>query len=177
MTTDETLDDIGFLRPAPASPGAGRLFADDRSTFDCVMNLSQACAHLPDVHDDLLGLLGRTADAAGLTFRQRGVVISALAAGVLCGNDSGLEPAERALAAWARKLVRDPNGTQAGEVEALRAAGYDEQISAVTVFVALRIAFSTVNDAPGARPNRELARSAPDAVRSAVTYGRPVARA
>ncbi|MCW2534093.1 MAG: hypothetical protein JWP62_3663 [Blastococcus sp.] len=71
-----------------------------------------------------------------------------------------------------------PIGTQAGDVDALRAAGYDdEQIAAVAVFVALRIALSTVNDAPGARPNRELARSAPDAVRSAVTYGRPVARA
>jgi hypothetical protein len=185
-----------------ASPGAGRLFADDRSTFGYVMNLSQAWAHLPDVHDDLFGLLGRTADAAGLTFRQRGIVVSALAssmadphcslawgtrlagaagddpaAGVLRGNDSGLEPAERALAAWARKLVRDPNGTHAGDVDALRAAGYDdEQIAAVAVFVALRIAFSTVNDALGAWPNRELTR-APDAVRFAVTYGRPVARA
>lgn len=64
MTTDETLYDTGFLRPAPASPGADRLFADDRSTFGYVIDLSQAWAHLPDVHDDLLGLLGRTADAA-----------------------------------------------------------------------------------------------------------------
>jgi hypothetical protein len=203
MTTEETLDDTGFLRPALPSPGADRLYAEDRSTFGYVMNLSQAWAHLPDVHDDLFGLLGRTADAAGLTFRQRGVLISALAssmgdphcslawgtrlagaagddvaAGVLRGDDSGLEPAERALAAWARKLARDPSGTEAGDVEGLRAAGYDdEQIAAVTVFVALRIAFSTVNDALGARPDRELARSAPDGVRAAVTFGRPVAGA
>jgi alkylhydroperoxidase family enzyme len=203
MTTDESLGDTGFLRPAPPSPGADRLYADDREKFGYVMNLSQTWAHLPDVHDDLFALLGRTADAAGLTFRQRGVLISALAssmgdphcslawgtrlagaagddvaAGVLSGDDSGLNPAERALAAWARQLARDANRTDVGDVEALRVAGYDDgQIVAITVFVALRIAFSTVNDALGALPDRELAAAAPEAVRSAVTFGRPVAGA
>ena len=198
-----TTDDAGFLRPAPPSPGADRLFAEDREKFGFVMNLSRAWSHLPDAHDALFGLLGRTAETAGLTFQQRGVIIAALAstmgdphcslawgtrlagaagaelaAGVLRGDDSGLESADRALAAWARKLARDPNGTGEGDVEALRAAGYDdEQIAAVTVFVALRIAFSTVNDALGAQPNRDLAAAAPEAVRAAVTFGRPVARA
>ncbi|TFV85763.1 hypothetical protein E4P38_19195 [Blastococcus sp. CT_GayMR16] len=200
---DETLDDTGFLRPAPPSAGAERLYAHDREAFGYVMNLSQAWAHQPDLHDDLFALVGRSADAAGLTFRQRGVLISALAstlgdphcslawgtrlagaagadvAGeVLRGDDTGLEPAERALAAWARQLARDPNRTTAADVDALRTAGYDDgQIVAITAFVALRIAFSTVNDALGARPDRELAGAAPDAVRSAVTFGRPTAGA
>ena len=70
-------------------------------------------------------------------------------------------------------MARDPNGTGAAEVEALRSAGYDDgQIAALTMFVALRIAFSTVNDALGARPGPELVASAPAAVRDAVTYGR-----
>ena len=70
----------------------------------------------------------------------------------------------------------DPNAVESDDVEALREAGFDDpQIFAITVFVALRIAFSTVNDALGARPDRELGRAAPQAVRDAVTFGRPVA--
>ena len=193
-----TTDDTGFLAPPPESAAADRLFAHDREAFGFVMNLSRAWAHHPEVHDDLFALLGRTAEAAGLTYRQRGVLISALAstmrdphcslawgtrlagaagdevaADVLRGEDDRLDPAEQALAAWARQVARDPNGTGAAEVEALRAAGYDDgQIAALTMFVALRIAFSTVNDALGAQPGPELVASAPAAVRDAVTYGR-----
>ena len=196
-----TTDDTGFLRPAPSSAGADRLFADDRESFGYVMNLTRAWAHVPEIHDDLFGLVDRTIDAAGLTFRQRGVLVSAVAstigdphcalawgtrlageagddvaAAVLRGDDGVLEPGEQVLAAWARKLARDPNSTAAADVEALRAAGYDDrQISALTVFVALRIAFSTINDALGARPDEQLAKAAPHGVRTAVTYGRPVA--
>jgi alkylhydroperoxidase family enzyme len=196
-----TTDDTGFLRQAPESAAADRIFAHDRETFGFVMNLSRVWAHQPEVHDDLFALFGRTAEAAGLTFRERGILISALAssmrdphcslawgtrlagaagddvaAAVLSGGDAGLEPGERALAAWARQLARDPNGTTAADVEALRAAGHDDgQIAALTVFVALRMAFSTVNDALGARPDGELAGAAPEGVRAAVTFGRPVA--
>jgi uncharacterized peroxidase-related enzyme len=196
-----TNDDIGFLGPAPESSAADRLFAHDRETFGFVMNLSRVWAHQPEVHDELFALFGRAAEASGLTFRERGVLISALAStmgdphcslawgtrlagaagddvavAVLRGGDAGLEPAERALATWARQLARDPNGTTSADVEALRAVGYDDgQIVALTAFVALRIAFSTVNDALGARPDVELAGAAPEAVRTAVTFGRPVA--
>jgi hypothetical protein len=51
----------------------------------------------------------------------------------------------------------------------------DEQIFAITAFVALRLAFSTINDALGAQPDGALARALPPEVRQAVTYGRPVA--
>jgi uncharacterized peroxidase-related enzyme len=196
-----TNDDIGFLGPAPESSAADRLFAHDRETFGFVMNLSRVWAHQPEVHDELFALFGRAAEASGLTFRERGVLISALAStmgdphcslawgtrlagaagedvavAVLRGGDAGLEPAERALATWARQLARDPNGTTSADVEALRAVGYDDgQIVALTAFVALRIAFSTVNDALGARPDDELAGAAPEGVRTAVTFGRPIA--
>jgi alkylhydroperoxidase family enzyme len=201
MTAHEMADDTGFLGPAHPSPEAERLYAEDREKFGYVMNLSRAWAHLPDLHDSLFDLLGQAAASAGLTFRQHGVLISSLAstlgdphcslawgtrlaaevgddlaAGVLLGDDAGLEPTEQALAAWARNLAADPNGTTTADVAALRQAGYDDsQVLAITVFVALRIAFSTVNDALGARPDQELARSAPDGVRAAVTFGRPVA--
>ena len=55
-------------------------------------------------------------------------------------------------------------------------AGYDDrQIFAITMFVALRLAFSTVNDALGAQPDAELAATVPDQVRDAVAFGRPAA--
>ena len=196
---DESMDESGFLRPAPASPGAVRLFAHDVDEVGYVMNLSRVWAHLPEAHRALFDLLGSATETAVLTFRQRGILICSLASAmgdpycslawgtrlagkagddvagqVLRGDDSGLDLAERALALWARQLARNPNGTRVGDVEALRAAGYDDaQILAITVYVALRIAFSTVNDALGARPDRELAAAAPEAVRAAVTFGRP----
>jgi hypothetical protein len=99
-----------------------------------------------------------------------------LAAGVLSGDDSELSAPERAMAAWARQVARDPNATDARDVRALRDAGYsDADIFAMTVYVALRMAFSTVNDALGARPDAEFTAVAPAAVLDAVTYGRPVA--
>jgi alkylhydroperoxidase family enzyme len=76
------------------------------------------------------------------------------------------------MAAWARKVVKDPNATTPADVEELRDSGLDDdQIFAVTVFVALRLAFSTVNDPLDA----QLAGSLPPEVRTAVTFGRPVA--
>lgn len=57
----------------------------------------------------------------------------------------------------------------------MRDAGFDDaQIFAVTLFVALRIAFSTVNDALGTRPDRELGDTVPAPVRDAVTFGRAI---
>jgi hypothetical protein len=38
--------------------------------------------------------------------------------------------------------------------------------------VALRLAFSTINDALGAQPDAQLTQSLPPEVREAVTYGR-----
>ena len=46
---------------------------------------------------------------------------------------------------------------------------------AITAFVALRVAFATVNDALGAQPDPELLERAPSLVTEAVTWGRPVA--
>jgi hypothetical protein len=81
------------------------------------------------------------------------------------------------MAAWARKVATDPNATTPAEIQALRDAGLDDgQIFAVTAFVALRLAFATVNDALGAQPDAQLARSLPPQVREAVTYGRPAAQ-
>jgi alkylhydroperoxidase family enzyme len=136
--------------------------------------------------------------ASGLSFRQRGILVTAtastlgdsycslawggklakasaatLAAGVLTGDDAELTEQEQAIAAWARKVAGDPNATTPADVQALRDAGLDDgQIFAITTFVALRLAFSTINDALGAQPDAQLTQSLPPEVREAVTYGR-----
>ena len=70
--------------------------------------------------------------------------------------------------------MRDPNGATATHVDDLRKAGLsDREIFEATAFIALRLAFSTVNDALGARPDEQLVAAAPPEVRAAVAYGRP----
>jgi alkylhydroperoxidase family enzyme len=190
-----------YLAEPPSSPAADQMFAKDRATLGYVMTGSHLWAHRPELHEGLFDLLGRAAEAGGLTLRQRGVLITAcastledsycsmawgvklsgaadpeLAGDVLRGVDERLDPREKALAAWARRLAADPNATGPADVQPLRDAGYDEaQILAITTFVALRIAFSTVNDALGVQPEPELAALAPEPVRAAVNFGRPVA--
>jgi alkylhydroperoxidase family enzyme len=84
---------------------------------------------------------------------------------------------EAALADWARIVVRDPTVTTEDQVARLRAAGLDDrEIFEATVLVAFRLAFSTVNDALGAKPDRQLADEAPAPVRDAVSFGRPASQ-
>jgi alkylhydroperoxidase family enzyme len=98
-----------------------------------------------------------------------------VAAAVIRGEDDDLDAEARALVRWARSVATDPNAIEAGAVQGLRDAGFDEtQIFAITTFVALRLAFSTVNDALGAAPDFQLGRSTPAPVVSAVTFGRPL---
>ena len=99
------------------------------------------------------------------------------AAGVITGRiPDDLSARESALAEWCRTVVRDPLATTAGEVAALRDAGFDDrEIFEATLLLGLRLAFSTVNDALGALPEQQVAEGAPAPVRDAVTFGRPAA--
>jgi SAM-dependent methyltransferase/alkylhydroperoxidase family enzyme len=201
-TGDDTASTgAGFLAVPDTSADVQRLYDDDLAEVGYVMNVSRLWAHRPALNVELFELLGHATKVGRLTLRQRGILVSAcasalgdgycslawgkrlageagddVAAGVLRGDDALLDDADRALARWARRVTRDPNSTAAADVQALRDAGFDdERIFAVTVYVALRIAFSTVNDALGARPDRQLADSTPPSVRSAVAFGRPIA--
>ncbi|HEX6149867.1 hypothetical protein [Nocardioides sp.] len=189
----------GFLELPPTSADVRRFYDDSIAKQGFLMNLTRLWAHDPALHRRLFDLLGDAVRVGELTVRQRAVLVVAAASAfgdgycslawgrtlsglagddvagqVLRGGDVGLDPAERALAGWARKVARDPNATEPRDVQPLRDAGYDErQIFATTVFVALRLAFATVNDALGARPDAELLATTPASVRDAVTYGRP----
>jgi uncharacterized peroxidase-related enzyme len=192
-----------FLEEPPMSPPVQALYDEDLADGGFVWNVSRLWAHQPATVASLFELMSQAFRPSGLTFRQRGILVTAAAstlgdsycslawggklgkvsdaataAGVLTGEDAGLTDQEKAMAAWARKVARDPNSTTRADIQALRDAGFDDgQIFAITAFVALRLAFSTVNDALGAQPDGELAQSLPLEVREAVTYGRPVSQA
>jgi alkylhydroperoxidase family enzyme len=191
---------VGFLSSPAPSPAAQNIYDDDMEELGYVMNVSRLWAYMPETVEGLFSLMGIAARAGSLTLRQRGVLVAAcastlgdsycslawgiklavetgpdVAGDVLRGDDSRLEPADAVLAQWARAVIRDPNATQAADVQLLRDAGYnDVQIFAITAFVAFRLAFSTVNDALGALPDRELSMAAPHQVRDAVTFGREI---
>ena len=191
---------IGFLSVPDQTAEAQSLFDDDLSELGYVMNSSKLWAYQPGTVDGLFDLMRKATSTNRLSVRQRGILVTACAStlgdsycslawgsklaqasdaqtasGVLRGQDDTLTPAELAMAVWARKVARDPNGTSAADVQELRDAAFsDDQIFAITVFVALRIAFSTVNDALGICPDAALRSTAPQEVLDAVTFGRPI---
>jgi cytochrome P450/alkylhydroperoxidase family enzyme len=188
----------GFLSAPYETPGAQRLFDEDLNGLGYVMNASRLWAHHPVALDRLSDLMTEMTRAARLSFLQRAVLVTAaaadlgdsycsmawgkklaeatspdVAASVIRGGTDGLDDAEQTLARWARLIVKDPNAISTNDVQPLRDVGFDDsQIFAITAFVALRLAFSTVNDALGTVPDRELRVALPEAVRSAVTFGR-----
>jgi alkylhydroperoxidase family enzyme len=202
MNNATATEGTGFLDTPAHSAGVQRLFDSDIERLGFVMNLSSLWGHHPALYGGLSTLIDQAAGAAGLTRRQRAVLITGcasalgdsycslawgrrlareagadVAAGVLRGADDRLDPAEQALAVWARTMTRQPTSTEAKDLQPLRDAGYDDaQIFAITVFVALRLAFAFVNDALGAQPDAELVAIVPAAVRDAVTFGRPAVR-
>jgi uncharacterized peroxidase-related enzyme len=190
-----------FLEEPAMSPEIQALYDEDLTDGEYVWNVSRLWAHQPDTLRQLFDLMSGAFRPSGLAVRQWGILVTAaasalgdsycslawggklamaadaaLAAGVLSGDDAGLTDQEQAMAAWARKVVRDPNATTPADVQPLRDSGLDDgQIFAITAFVALRLAFATINDALGAQPDAQLARAVPPEVRETVSYGRPVA--
>jgi len=189
----------GFLGSPPTTPQAQALYDEDVAESGYVWNVSRLWGYQPETVNRLFELMSEAFKPSGLTFRQRGILVTAaastlgdsycsmawggkladatstdLAAGVLNGRDGELREQEKAMAEWARKIVKDPNATTTVDVQTLRDAGLtDEQIFAITAFVALRVAFSTINDSLGAQPDAQLVENLPQEVVNAVTFGRP----
>jgi alkylhydroperoxidase family enzyme len=188
-----------FLDQPIDDPAIEAMYAEDVADIGFVMNASRLWAYQPAINTGLFQLLAAAAKAGALTHRQRCVLVAAtasamgdsycslawgdrlanaagpaVAARVLHDDDSGLDPPDAALARWARRVVREPSATTHDDVDRLRHAGFtDATIFAATVYVALRMAFSAVNDALGTHPDAALAAKVPTAVRDAVTFGRP----
>jgi alkylhydroperoxidase/carboxymuconolactone decarboxylase family protein YurZ len=92
---------------------------------------SPGWAWRPDVFDAFFRLRSLLNEQAGLSLRERSILVCATAASV---RDS------HCALVWGTTLASE-----------------DEEIFDATVFVAFRLAFSTVNDALGARPDLQLA--------------------
>lgn len=188
-----------FIDEPEFGDGAQRMFEDDRTAMGWVMNVSRLWAWQPESQETLGEL--QTTVSAGFSMRQQAILIAACASafgdsycsiswggklanesdaetavGVLTGSDEGLTHAERAMARWARAIAVDPNATSQADVDDLRAVGFsDADVFSMTVFVALRLAFSTVNDALGSQPDPELRGVMAPEVIAAVDFGRPIA--
>jgi uncharacterized peroxidase-related enzyme len=187
-----------FLEEPEMTPRVQELYDGDTTDTGFVWNVSRLWAHQPETMEHLFDLMSEAFRPSELSFRQRGILVAAtastlgdsycslawggklagasdaeLAAAVLTGNDTGLTEQEAAMARWARKVVKDPNATTSTDIKLLRDTGLsDTQVFAITLFVSLRLAFSTVNDALGAHPDAKLVASLPPDIVTAVNYGR-----
>jgi uncharacterized peroxidase-related enzyme len=187
-----------FLKEPAITPQIQAMYDEDMADDGFIWNVSRLWAYQPETMDHLFALMSEAFKPSGLSFRQRGILVAATAStlgdsycslawggkladatdtglvtAVLNASDAGLTDQETAMASWARKIVKDPNSTTTADIQALRDTGLSEaQIFAITLFVSLRLAFSTVNDALGAHPDAKLAATLPSDVVSAVTFGR-----
>lgn len=188
-----------FISEPPPSAARDAAYQEDLDDDGYVANLTRLWAWRPDVFDaftalrrqlhergqlddlDLATLVVATAQARGDSYcslawgaRLAELVGEHRAAETLRGRPESLAARQRALAEWAASVVSEPNATTPTQIAELRDCGLgDEAIFEATAFIAFRLAFSTVNDALGAQPDAQLAQAAPEAVRDAVTFGRP----
>lgn len=193
-----------FLGEPPASEATEAAYAEDRDADGYVNNLTRLWSWRPDLLRSFIALRASLMRASALTDREWAVLVTSTAATlgdsycslawgarlarlsdeetasqiIAGGAAPALSEREAALADWTRRVVRDPNGTTSEDVGRLREVGLDDrEIFEATAFIAFRLAFSTVNDALGAAPDRQLAEAAPDVIRAAVSYGRAPASA
>ncbi len=191
-----------FIAAPEDTADTAQLYKSNADSQGFVMNLTRAWAWRPDVFEGFAALRSQLTTKSSLSNREQAVIVCATAAGlgdsycslawgkklaaeagaelaaavIGASAHDGLNARDQALAAWARKVVTNPNGTSPQDVNALQAAGFTEkEIFEATVFIAFRLAFSTVNDALGVKPDWELAESVPKEVGAAVTFGRPAA--
>ncbi len=177
------------------------LYEEAQAEDGYIMNLLRVWAWRPDVHAAFMqarsALAGRTTlsprevavlNAATATARTDsycaiawGTRLAELAdaetAGALLRGDPTprLTARERALARWAQHVAQNPGTVTAEDVDTLRAAKLSErEICDATLVVAFRLAFTTVNNALGAQPDRQLADEAPAEIRDSVTFGRNI---
>jgi uncharacterized peroxidase-related enzyme len=192
-------EQTSWLGAPPASAATEAAYDADRDSDGYVWNVTRLWAWRPDLYEAFAALRTKLMSDSALTDRDWAVLVTSTAAQlgdsycvlawgaklarlsdgetaaqVVAGASApGLSEREAALSAWARQLVRDPNATTEGDVGRLRAVGLGErEILEATAFIAFRLAFSTVNDALGAAPDKQLADAAPAPVRAALSFGR-----
>jgi SAM-dependent methyltransferase len=189
-----------FLREAPITSESDALYSEDVDDLGFVMNVTRLWSWQPTTVQEFFDLMGR-ATKGRLTFRERGLIVLAtassiddsycstawahkltptvgadVAAAVLRGDDSALTPIEQAMTSWIRRVMRNATATTTNDIDDLRRAGIDDdKIFALTFYAAMRMAFSTLNNALGAHPDSQFRASVAPQVIAAIDYGRPMA--
>jgi len=189
---------LNFLGEPTPSAAQETLFKGDLDDDGFVWNVTRLWAHQPELYAQLAGIMDAVAVAAGLSFRDKAMLVlgtastlgdsycsiawghfltedadPATALAVLQRDERPLTDRERALLAWASKVVSDPNDATVADVDGLREVGFDDaQILALTLYGALPVAFSTTNDALGAQPDAALAKMLDPSVSAVITWGR-----
>jgi uncharacterized peroxidase-related enzyme len=193
-----TTPTTAFLSDPEMDAAVSAAYEEDLGSDGYVNNLTRVWCWRPDVLASFQTIRTDLMASSGLSRLELAVLVTATAAArgdsyctlawgsrlarlsseataesVIRGQPTGLSAREVALARWARQLVLDPNATAQADVDQLRDVGFsDREIFEVTVFIAYRLAFATVNDALGAVPDRELIARVPPRVREAITFGR-----
>jgi SAM-dependent methyltransferase/alkylhydroperoxidase family enzyme len=196
----QTLSSAHFLKEPPPTPEAEALYNEDVDEFGFVMNVTRLWCWQPTTLDEFFDLAAR-ATGGRLSFRERGLIVLAtassigdsycstswagklaptvgsdVAAAVLRGDDTHLTPIEQAMTGWTRRVMRSATTTTVDDIDELRRVGLDDdRIFAMTLYAALRMAFSTVNNALGAHPDHQFRTTTAPVVLSAIDYGRPMA--
>jgi uncharacterized peroxidase-related enzyme len=195
---------VAFIRTVPPSDAEGEvreMYRQARERFGYVPNWAQALSLRPGVRAGWTALLNSI--QANLSVRRYELATlaaaralrssycslahgSVLAEKVFDGPtvtaimndaaDSPLEPGERALMAFAEKVVLAADRITEADIELLRSYGYqDEEIFDVAAAAAARCFFSKLLDALGVQADAVFDDLDP-ALRQALTVGRPVAR-
>ncbi len=188
-----------MFREPPATEAVQAHYAVDEDADGYVWNVTRLWCWRPDIYDAFAALRSTLTDGSTLSGRELAVLVLATAsalgdsycsfawaprlaalsddetaARVIEGDPAAdISEREQALAGWARRVVTDPNGTAPDDIARLRDRGItDREIFEATVWVAFRIAFSTVNDALGAAPDPELIAATPTVIRDVISFGR-----
>jgi uncharacterized peroxidase-related enzyme len=202
IVNDES-SEVTFLGDPPSSEAAQSEYDASRQSSGFLYNYMRVWAWRPDLSaafralreqvgadsaltpDDLAVIVTATVSKLGDSYcslawgaKLAGLSDDETSAQVIAGGAApALSARGRALATWARQVAADPNATTPAQVAALREAGLgDREIFEATALIAFRLAFSTVNDALGVVPDRQVADAAPPLVRAAVSYGRAPAQ-
>jgi uncharacterized peroxidase-related enzyme len=187
-----------FLAEPPPTDAVRAVYDEDLAADGYVNNATRAWGWRPDLMTAFQDLRNGVVAPSRLSPREVAVMVAATAAArgdsycslawgiklanlsdpataaqVIREDHANLSSREAALARWSRVVVHDPNATTQADVDDLRSAGFsDREILEATVWIAFRLAFSTINDAVGAVPDVQLIENAPESVRQAVGYGR-----
>lgn len=196
---------MAFIRTVPPSDAEGpvrEMYEQAHERFGYVPNWTQAFSLRPGVRDGWVALLKAIQSnlsvrsyelatlaaaralrssycslAHGSVLADRVFDAAAVTAIMADGDESPLEPRERAMMAFVEKVALSADRITAADVEALKSHGYrDEEIFDLAAAGAARCFFSKLLDALGIQADSAFNGLDP-ALRRALTVGRPVAEA